>query len=441
MAHLTIKNIGPISFIDLELNKINVFIGPQSSGKSTVAKIIAFCQWLEKDCIVRQSTSYTDRTLINKCLISYFNLSDYFTRDSYFLYEGRSLIIEYDTEDVSIQKNEGFSEYDISKNAYIPSERNILSVPGIFNAKMPNNYLLEFIDDWQIIRTAYRAGSGLRLLNLGGSYYFEDSDKEDMLKLGNGKGIHMSQASSGVQSAVPLCVCIDYLTSWIYNNDEDNSADGRQRLRESIIRRAILDIHNEDDSYLDSILQAIESTSAEDFVAKFDDMANAVKNGDDLSDFKVSKDEAVIMKVLLKALVYRKSLNRIKFTNLVVEEPEQNLFPQTQVALVYFMLSKINHSRDNLVITTHSPYILYALNNCMLADMVGNEKLEEYKDLISVMPEATIPASHVSVWEISEGTIRNESTIQDSRGLILDNYFDRVMKNVMANFHNLLNFC
>lgn len=39
MARLIIKNIGPIKHVDIELNKINVIIGEQSSGKSTIAKL------------------------------------------------------------------------------------------------------------------------------------------------------------------------------------------------------------------------------------------------------------------------------------------------------------------------------------------------------------------------------------------------------------------
>ena len=42
MARLIIRNIGPIKDVDIELNKVNVFIGEQSSGKSTIAKFVSF---------------------------------------------------------------------------------------------------------------------------------------------------------------------------------------------------------------------------------------------------------------------------------------------------------------------------------------------------------------------------------------------------------------
>ena len=48
MRRLIIRHVGPINSIDIELNKVNVFIGPQGCGKSTIAKIISFCSWLEK---------------------------------------------------------------------------------------------------------------------------------------------------------------------------------------------------------------------------------------------------------------------------------------------------------------------------------------------------------------------------------------------------------
>lgn len=40
---LKIKNFGPIESADLELKSVNVFIGPQASGKSTLAKLYTIC--------------------------------------------------------------------------------------------------------------------------------------------------------------------------------------------------------------------------------------------------------------------------------------------------------------------------------------------------------------------------------------------------------------
>ena len=83
MAKLRIKNIGPLRDIDIELNRINIFIGPQSIGKSTLAKLISFCNWLEKDCVLHQEVNHIDYQFIENKLIIYHNLSGYFDQTSY----------------------------------------------------------------------------------------------------------------------------------------------------------------------------------------------------------------------------------------------------------------------------------------------------------------------------------------------------------------------
>ena len=74
MAHITIKNIGPIKEVDIDLNKINIFMGPQSSGKSTIAKIICHCQWVEKQCF---PAFENEKVLLKIVLIKFFEVLAY----------------------------------------------------------------------------------------------------------------------------------------------------------------------------------------------------------------------------------------------------------------------------------------------------------------------------------------------------------------------------
>lgn len=49
MPHLRIKNIGPIKYADIELNKVNVIMGPQSSGKVLSIKLhVTVLGWKRK---------------------------------------------------------------------------------------------------------------------------------------------------------------------------------------------------------------------------------------------------------------------------------------------------------------------------------------------------------------------------------------------------------
>ena len=59
ISKLIIKNIGPIKNVELELNKVNIIMGPQSSGKSTIAKIVSYCQWVEKRYILDGTFDYS----------------------------------------------------------------------------------------------------------------------------------------------------------------------------------------------------------------------------------------------------------------------------------------------------------------------------------------------------------------------------------------------
>ena len=124
----------------------------------------------------------------------------------------------------------------------------------------------------------------------------------------------------------------------------------------------------------------------------------------------------------------------------IIEEPEQNLFPDTQVAMLRFMLETCLQGEHGFTITTHSPYILYALNNCLLAWLVKDNLDEE-----TAHEHFAVDPRMVSVWSIKNGSLCNEDgelqrTLQDERGLIRKNYFNTVMKQIMNEFNDLLSF-
>lgn len=439
MAHLSIENIGPIKKIDLELNRINIFIGPQSSGKSTVAKIVSFCQWLEKDCILNQSVSHVDKEYVTRHLWEYHNMSSFFHEDSAFQYVGKGIEISYSPNKIDVKKTPGFRDMLLSKNMYLPSERNVLAIPGIYTTKLPDNYLHGFIDDWIIIREKYSSGPDLRILDLKESYFFNSKNNSDMLLLDNGRRIPLSEGSSGLQSVTPLCICIDYLTDWIYFHKEDTSAYDRKRYNEAVIARYIANQVPEEEDFLENIRKSNpERVSA--LVQKLSGILDRMHTLQSRESDFITGESQEFKNFFEELSLVEKNLNRPSFSNLVVEEPEKNLFPDTQIKLLYYILSKVNSERDSLIITTHSPYILYAVNNCMLASMAHKENEKEIEELTNIPKEAWIDTDKVSVWELDNGSVREDSTIQDEKGLIRDNYFDRIMHNVMADFHILIDY-
>ena len=125
------------------------------------------------------------------------------------------------------------------------------------------------------------------------------------------------------------------------------------------------------------------------------------------------------------------------YTQLFIEEPEQNLFPDTQQEFVYWLLEIMqNDKKHAAIITTHSPYILFALNNCMMGGLVkDNIPKEEVSDFAS--HSAWINPKLVSVFELDNGTLRR---VQDEDGIIEDNYLNTAYKKNSEEYLELLNY-
>ncbi|HMX83551.1 MAG TPA: AAA family ATPase, partial [Saprospiraceae bacterium] len=58
---------------------------------------------------------------------------------------------------------------------------------------------------------------------------------------------------------------------------------------------------------------------------------------------------------------------------IVIEEPEAHLFPEAQKEISNLIALMSNVENSQVIITTHSPYILASINNLILANKVGSE--------------------------------------------------------------------
>lgn len=410
MRRLVIRNVGPIKSVDIRLNKVNVFIGPQGSGKSTIAKIISFCSWLEKS---NEAIHRAAGEGMIKRLGSFHHMEEYFSDKSVILYEGDNVLFTYNWKDtIPLSNNirdhniDHFHEKEVlfcsinkvinPKVVYIPAERNFVSaVPTLKNYSDENDNLQSFVNDWFDAKRHYTKERPMPVTNLGLGYYYNKTADRDFLTFSTNGVIPLTSASSGFQSIVPLTVLVKWLSSGIYEENKPFSPAENEHVR--------------------NILAHLSG--------------NANDNEAELIER---------LKGFIQGRVY-------SHTQFIIEEPEQNLFPQTQMDLLYHLISEINHGRNHrLVLTTHSPYVLYALNNCLMAFLVKDKIDGEVATSIDSMKYALNPKD-VSVWSIKDGYLRNDKnephkTIQDERGLVRKNYFNDVMRQVMGDFNKLLEF-
>ena len=422
MSTITIKNIGPIKeVVEISLNRINVFMGPQSSGKSTIAKIISFCTWVEKDVATSQSLSeyQENKTYFRERLESFHKIKGYFNFDSYIHYKSEVLDIVWENEECSISWVDKYA-YKRSKIAYIPSERNMVILPEARKSEFGNTNIRSFLFDWFEARKKYSNENNLSVLNLGVNYYYVEGSEEDHIRGNNNDAeydILLSNASSGLQSITPLIAMIEYLTKWIYDEDTISfeQDERKQRVNRIIaVEKVLKPYYDKDDLPIGDIQELVNS-----FNEKLHEKEE--KAVEYFDDYKTISN----------------SLFKTTNSQFIIEEPEQNLFPETQRDLVYYFLQKcLNKEGNRLTLTTHSPYVLYALNNCMMAGLVS-DKMEANELSKLKCNQSKINPVDVSIYGIREGVVRG--TIQGEDGLISDNYFDQKMKDLMDDFYLMLN--
>jgi hypothetical protein len=89
----------------------------------------------------------------------------------------------------------------------------------------------------------------------------------------------------------------------------------------------------------------------------------------------------------------------------LIEEPELNLFPTAQIELINNIVKSVYdpHKVSSLVITTHSPYVLNAINNLAFAFVAGGYDSDQANKLIP--KESWINPDHLQAYYFSDGKV------------------------------------
>ena len=421
MKKLIIDNIGPIKHVELDLKRVNIIIGPQSAGKSCILKIACFCAWAEKRIQLEQGKNgFNEFSYVKENLITFHKMEGYICGGSKISYSSDylSFTIDFGSETFDLKWASSPKRYSYRRPrvSYIPAERNLVaSVPNWFDVKMDSTNLKSFISDWTYAHKLCVDNTKLPILNLGVKYYYDQQSDRDYILLENDQTMRLENASSGLQSVIPMWVYLDYLFDKQYNPNEMSSSKTESE-NEAIAQ------HVYDSKYKKAVKKAAKQGDI--YFGKAGVTTRMFASKEDFEEFK-----AIVT-----------AFTQTSHADIYLEEPEQNLFPLTQVELLYQLLKRSADHEDGLFIATHSPYILYALNNCMLGYIVKN-KIPANMDHLKAHQDHWINPRDVAVWELKDGGFSSEVdtkflTLQDNEGLVRSNYFDRIMSQVMADFSN-----
>ncbi len=342
MERLIVKNFGPLKDVDIELNRINLFIGENGSGKSVLAKIITIVldlnnHMIDERKLFKKFKEYHIDFFTNETIIQFFigetlsfeiknkeiySMGQQFPNEPYIV---QSLIKE--------GQNKIIAENKLTTQ-YIPAERNLISlfnqsIYSFLSADIPiPKFIISFFSEFEKARKEI---SNLSFLDV--KYIHAEKDK---IYYNENEFLNLEHASSGIQSALPLYLTIKYFAQ--------------------------------------------------------------------------------------------------KHSSIIIEEPEQNLFPKAQKETVEYIVGEL-WTGNKLFMMTHSPYILTALNNLILANDVKEQKGVEALEGI-VEENYCVPFEDVSAYSLIDGKSVN---IMDKEDRIIGvNVIDSISDEVSETFDKLL---
>jgi predicted ATPase len=379
MTRIRIKNFGPIKKGNQEddgwinIKKVTVFIGNQGSGKSTVAKLISTFTWIEK-ALVRGDYNikwFERKNKLKNQYLNYHRLENYFKSNgddkTIIEYQGDAYTIKYINGQLQIDGTTD-KAYPLPQIMYVPAERNFIAyVKKPTELKLSSASLKEFLTEYDNAKNDMK---GLVKLPINNTEVEYDKLNDTLNLKGEGYKVRLTEASSGFQSLVPLYIVSNYLAKSVKQQSETSK----------------------------------EQMSSEE-MQRFKKGVEEIWNNDSFTD----EQKRIALSVLSS------KFNKTAFIN-IVEEPEQNLFPESQQRLLYSLLELNNINDGNrLVLTTHSPYMINYLTLAVKASALKSKLQDEnlLKKLNEIVPiKSTIRPNDLAIYELYEedGSIKQLET-------------------------------
>ena len=383
--YLRVKNYGPLSVGSSALDtgliafpKYTILIGDQGAGKSTIAKLFSTLSWLEKAFIRKNYDSKTFNLDSLLTLLDNQNLpKEYINESTEIEFFGQAFSIWLNKRKVRVSSLSN-ADFRCPQIIYYPSERNILSV---IDNPLEVNGLPAMVKQLasEFLNANRKVGRHKRQLFGNYKIIFDPDSRKSFIINPDGKSsVVLSQSSSGLQSITPLLIVSDYLSKGIREDFLDKLKKENVNIREVA---------------LSSVSEPVLGGKLKFF------LDSGLK--DNLSDSEIHNLESILGRYVNSCLWQ------------IVEEPEQNLYPTSQVEIVKKLIDNTGED-GKLVLTTHSPYILSVINNFIFA----NDQYKKYRKPVKVVQNNLLMAyEDVAAYKIEDGAVQS---IMDSESRMID---------------------
>ena len=387
MLNLTVKNFGVLKDINIELNKTNLFIGDNGSGKSTLAKLITVITdfTLDEDEIIKRLKDFNIDFLNKKCFIE-------LKKDDELIVEIVDLKVVFSTDREKLLEKLKELKINIELNNLISELEDKGDLDKLLNKATKEN------ENVAKVLSKFSKNQEHRDKLINADKYINNLKSKYIPAERNLISFFNQSLSNMISAEIPLPKTLLEFSAH-YNS-------ARKEIKELELLNIKYKNENSQDRiyYEDGNSLALENSSS-------------------------GIQSALPLYLTLKYFA-------TKHKDIIIEEPELNLYPKSQIDTVKYMIE--NRKDSSLSIMTHSPYILSVLNVLLFAYKATNIN-DILKDKISkIIPkEQQINPNEFSAYLIENGiskSIKGESTgmiqenVIDDIGGMLDDSYNELMK-------------
>lgn len=384
MNYLKIHNFGPVKDATIELKPFLVLTGGQGTGKSTIAKLL---------CIFQDYYWYVsileDNDTVEVLFLEY-GISEYFNKNTYIEYSCNDIFITYQDSRFSFKHREIIGRDKLLSYYGDKISGKICSL--LLSQELLTEDLLEkFLDKNLPFIKSYCASS---------------------LYIPTGRNIAATFSSA-------LSTMIDSQIS--FDPEFIRFINYFERARKQFRVYSLPEM--EDVAYL--------------YEKKKEGII--IPQEDDIKTLSLSECSSGLQSLLPMVMTMDYCINEHMFESYIVEEPEQNLSPSEQLAVLRHIISSMKKCNNTVshVITTHSPYILSGINISMMAGRVAQhpEYSEETKKILS--SEYHLSPGSVAAYVLGDKDNYCKDIINPQINTIDQNYLDTTSAIIGQEFGKL----
>lgn len=441
MRHIVIKRFGPIDKIDIDLNKnLEVIIGPQASGKSTFSKTVYFCRKIRDyllqylDSVMNTEFYYSDELYvkflkyIRRPFMGYFGTTKHM--------ENFEIHYDYEKETeryVSIKLGtDMYARFSFSyalRNDICEMIRQAIEVANM--SRKSDSFAAEFLEQNRFIEKMRSHVNEI----------FRDSDM--LIYIPAGRNLlaivpeRIVPGGSGLADSFELEQEID-ITQTDLITQEFTQYIRRMRskfgsrlndIMQNYVKTVSGQIRNQD---VELACQLIHEVLRADYVY---DKDGEKLFYDDEHWVKLMFGSSGQQEVVWALNIIFMAILKNEKTFIVFEEPESHLFPDSQEKIAQLVALFIHSCKGQVIITTHSPYMLTAFN--LLICSGKEEKRNNSEDSV-IRKEFRISPDTVGAYFISaeNGGLRN---IQGENRKLIDAFeIDAISESINARMERIL---